>query len=398
MSLTPDPDLRRAIVLLSSAAFASSVSARVCDPMLPELARAFSAAPARVALVVSGFSVSYGLVQAFFGPLGDRIGKYRLIALTTLACTLGTLAAALAPTLDALILARLFLGASAAGIIPLSMAWIGDRVAYQDRQATLARFLAGQILGVVGGQFVGGIFTDTVGWRWAFGFLCVLYLAVGLRVLGEARRNPLARHAAGTGAPPAGLAVQASILFRVGWARVVLTVVFLEGMLVFGGLALVPLFLHQRFELSMSMAGALAGTFGLGGLGYIFVSRSLVRRLGETGLAMTGALLIAAAWWMVALAPAWGYAVPACLLLGLGFYMIHNTLQTNATQMAPQVRGTAVSFFASAFFLGQSLGVSAGAALFHAAGPTALFATAGTAILPLGMVFAALLRARHRSL
>ena len=49
--------------------------------------------------------------------------------------------------------------------------------------------------------------------------------------------------------------------------------------------------------------------------------------------------------------------MPACALMGLGFYMMHNTLQTHATQMAPERRGAAVSSFAACFFLGQSAGV-----------------------------------------
>ena len=56
----------RAIALLSVAALASSASARLCDPMLPDLVRVFSASPAETAHVVSGFSVAYGLMQAFF--------------------------------------------------------------------------------------------------------------------------------------------------------------------------------------------------------------------------------------------------------------------------------------------------------------------------------------------
>ena len=46
------------------------------------------------------------------------------------------------------------------------------------------------------------------------------------------------------------------------------------------------------------------------------------------------------------------------VLLGLGFYMFHNTLQTNATQMAPEARGLAVSLFAFFLFIGQSIGVA----------------------------------------
>jgi predicted MFS family arabinose efflux permease len=44
-------------------------------------------------------------------------------------------------------------------------------------------------------------------------------------------------------------------------------------------------------------------------------------------------------------------------MAGLGFYMLHNTLQVQATQMAPAARGTAVTLFASSLFFGQSTGV-----------------------------------------
>ena len=58
---------------------------------------------------------------------------------------------------------------------------------------------------------------------------------------------------------------------------------------------------------------------------------------------------------------AWAHA-PAmgmlgCLATGFGFYMLHNTLQVQATQMAPASRGTAVTLFACLLFFGQSTGV-----------------------------------------
>lgn len=394
MSGTTQPNLRRAILLLSGAAFASSVSARLCDPMLPVLARTFKSSPAEVAHVVSGFAVAYGLLQAFFGPLGDTLGKYRLIALTTLLCTIGTCGAALAASLDYLVLARVLTGAAAAGIIPLSMAWIGDNVPYEDRQPVLAKFIGGQIAGVIGGQFIGGLFTDTIGWRWAFWFVFALYVLMGLLVFRESRRNPLTYHRPPAGEKAAGLLGQVGILLSVPWARIILVVVFLEGMLVFGGMAFIPMYLHERFALKMSAAGALMGSFGVGGLIYIFFAKSFVRRLGESGLVMLGAILIALAWAMLALCSEWAWTVPACISLGLGYYMVHNTLQTNATQMAPQVRGTAVSLFASSFFLGQALGVSLGGLVYERVGVFALFSTSGWLILPLGWLFSRMLRKR----
>lgn len=394
MTSAPTRQHARAIFLLSIAAFASAASARLCDPMLPDLARAFTASATEVAHVVSGFSVAYGLLQVFFGPLGDRIGKYRLIALTTLACTLGSLGAALANSLDALILARVLTGATAAGIIPLSMAWIGDTVPYEERQATLARFLGGQILGVIGGQFIGGFFADTLGWRWAFAFLCLVYLLVGVFVWLESHRNPSTRHQATVSSAGRGVIAQASVVLGTPWARVILVVVFLEGMTVFGTLAFVPTYLHERFDLTLSMAGALVGLFGVGGFSYIAFAKHFVRRLGEKGLAFFGGLLIAAAWALLAWGPTWIFATVAAYLAGLGFYMLHNTLQTNATQMAPQVRGTSVSLFASSFFLGQSLGVVLAATLLAARGAFALFIVAAVLMPLIGGIFALLLRRR----
>src|SRR5690606_26629856 len=95
---------------------------------------------------------------------------------------------------------------------------------------------------------------------------------------------------------------------------------------------------------------------GLGGCVFAANSARFVRRLGETGLAAGGGVLAAIAVLTVALAPL-QWALPACLLAGTGFYMLHNTLQTHATQMAPERRGAAGSAFASSFFLGQSAGV-----------------------------------------
>jgi predicted MFS family arabinose efflux permease len=48
---------------------------------------------------------------------------------------------------------------------------------------------------------------------------------------------------------------------------------------------------------------------------------------------------------------------PAMVLLGLGIHMLLNTLQTDATQMAPETRGLAVSTFANVLFMGQAAGV-----------------------------------------
>ncbi|VGO08345.1 putative membrane transport protein [plant metagenome] len=385
------PDRNRIILLLALAGFASACAARVSDPLLPQLARDFSTTTGQAAQAVTLFAVAYGIFQFFFGPMGDRYGKYRTITVATLLCAIGNIAVLLSPTLNMMLGARLITGAAAAGIIPLSMAWIGDNVEYEARQATLARFITGNIIGMAGGQFIGGLFADTLGWRWAFGFLAVLNLVVG--ALMWTRKVPA----------PAATSGRTEFLrpmrdvFSQGWARVVLLTVFLEGALVFGVLAMVPAYVQTRFALTPTAAGAIGGIFALGGLAYVAVARRLVQSLGEAGLVSAGGLVLALACVTYAVGPVWAWSLLAGVLCGFGYYLLHATLQTQATQMVPARRGTAVSLFACCLFLGQSAGVSAAATVVDRIGPAWLFWPVAVAVPLLGLGFAWALRRRKQA-
>lgn len=101
---------------------------RVCDGMLPALAETFAVSVESTSQVISSFALAYGVMQLAMGPAGERFGKVRVIACTTLACAIGNLGAALATSMDHIFSVRVVSGAAAAGIIPLTMAWLGDRV------------------------------------------------------------------------------------------------------------------------------------------------------------------------------------------------------------------------------------------------------------------------------
>jgi predicted MFS family arabinose efflux permease len=80
-------------------------------------------------------------------------------------------------------------------------------------------------------------------------------------------------------------------------------------------------------------------------------------------------------------------AAPAIALVGLGFYMLHNTLQTNATQMAPEARGLAVSLFAFMLFCGQSAGVALAAPVMDRYGGRPIFVLAAAIVLSVAFWF-----------
>jgi predicted MFS family arabinose efflux permease len=381
--------LRLSIFLLALAAFASAASMRVTDALLPRIATDFDVGIAKAAAVITGFSVAYGLMQVLFGPLGDRFGKLRVIGYSTGAAALASLACMLAPGFEGLLAARVVAGAFCGCIIPLSMAWIGDTVRYEERQPVLARFLLGQILGLGAGTAVGGFAADALSWRWPFGVLAAWLAVAAVLISLAARRDPSPR-----GASDSHFARDAVSILAAPWPRTIVLTVFTEGMLVFGALAFIPTHLHFQRGVGLSTAGLALVAYALGGVLFaLFVGR-IVRNLGEVRLARWGTALLTAGFLVIAWAPASAGAAAGCLIAGLGFYGFHNTLQTNATQMAPDRRGVAMALFASIFFIGQSVGVAIAGLLVERFGTTGVIVGAGLAVIPVGLTFASLRKSR----
>ena len=147
--------------------FASAANLRVCDPLLPQIADQLGVTVGAAAGMVTAFAIAYGVSQLAVGPIGDARGKLPMVVLGSVLTGLATMLCAAMPTLGSLMVARFVAGACAAAVIPLAMAWIGDVIPYERRQPILARFLSGQILGVVFGQAAGGLLGDWIGWRGA---------------------------------------------------------------------------------------------------------------------------------------------------------------------------------------------------------------------------------------
>lgn len=389
-----DKSTLQAILHLSFATFASMTIQRLCDPMLPQLALDFGVERAFAAHVISYFAVTYGLMQIVFGPLGDRYGKYRILSLATLGCSLGCLGCAVAPSLPVLIACRVLTATCTAAIIPLGLAWVGDTVPYSIRQATLARVGLGSTMGIVAGQLFGGLLTDTLGWRWAFGLVAMVFLFVG-SVLWA---NPNARLRSPN---TDGLQIEdpniSANFFNNAWkvlrlqrARRLLSCVLLEGALAFGAIAISATHLHDQQGILVSWAGSLVALFGLGGVMYMKFAKGFIERMSENQMIQLGASVFALAYACIGFAPHWGFDIPAFILAGFGFFMLHNTLQVLATQLFPPLRGTCMALFAALLFGGQSLGVILCAQLSAWVGSSWVLLSCGVSFALMGFVLAKL--------
>jgi len=375
------------VFLLSLAAFASAASLRATDPLLPLIADEYDVTAGAASAAVTAFALSYGLLQVVCGPLGDRYGRYRTIAAAALVSAFGSAACALAPSLGALVAARFVSGATIGAFIPLALAWIGDTVSYERRQPLLARFLVGQMAGVAFGTAAAGWLGEHFGWRTIFFAMAALLFVVALLLVLEVKRNPLAaRRGAGRGAIRQSLARMPRLLVHPR-LRVLIATGYVEGLFIFGALAFVAIYLQRRFLVGPGLAGTLVTAYAAGGMLYALAARRAVRRLGERGLATLGGAALFIGYLGLALSPFLTLTTLSIGAVGAGFYMLHTTVQTHVTQVAPEDRGSAVALFATFLFLGQASGVWLASHVVDGAGMTPVFLAAALGLAALATAF-----------
>jgi len=234
---------------------------------------------------------------------------------------------------------------------------------------------------------------DWLGWRSVFWVLAAIYVTAGGALFGVMRAHPaVARPASGHQGSMIG---QMIAVLRRRWVITVVLVVALEGGTFWGAFTFVGADLHQRFDMGFAAIGLAVAAFGAGGFSYVLVAPQLVRLLGERGLCIWGGLGLGAAFAIMALAPSAEVEFAGIMLSGVSFYMLHNTLQTHGTQMAPEARGAAMALFALCLFVGQAIGVPLAAPIVDRWGAVPIFWAAALFLPALALFFAVSLRRRR---
>jgi MFS family permease len=315
---------------------------RIAEPLIPKIAQEFSVTVGAASVIATAFALSYGLCQLVFGPLGDRFGKYRLVAIAMTVSAAVVAGAALAPSLGALALFRLAGGVAVAAIIPLGLAYVGDIVPYGERQATLARILTGQLVGVVFGQVAGGIIVELAGWRAAFLVVGGAFALVALALWIELASGRVDKARVAEPMRTGRLFRQYVRIALAPSSRRVLLAIFGEGFLFFARPISAPSAERLCPRLYADRAGARLLRAGRARLQP--VRGRFVARLGEAEM-MRGAAFCSARACAACRCCRPGRRLSVMLAIGLGLYMVHSTLQTNAMQMEPDARGASVCFY-----------------------------------------------------
>src|SRR6202050_937577 len=302
-------------MLLAVAGFAAQAQVRVTDSLLPQIAADFQTTVGAAAMVVTAYAVAHGSIQLVIGPIGDKLGKYRTVAMM---CAIGTVLVALcgmAASLSQLAFARFATGAAAGWIIPISMAYVGDVIPYERRQPILGRYLTGQILGQLSGQAMGGVLGDLMGWRNVFFVLSAVFAVATAGLVFELLSNPLTREPGHPNETTRGFIADYAAVLTTPFARLVIITAFIENVFLWGAFAYIGAHLRLRFNLSYTLIGLSVGCFGIGGLIYAGLVKLFVSRLGQIGLATSGGFVIAAGYVTPALTPLWVFTPAATIAL-----------------------------------------------------------------------------------
>ncbi|KUI16751.1 MFS transporter [Mycobacterium sp. GA-1285] len=155
---------------------------------VPRMAVEFGSTTTDLQWVVSVYMLALGSFMVPAGRIGDILGRRRTLLAGVALFGVASAACAIAPSLGVLIAFRVAQGLGAALIFPVSVSVLTNAygAARAGRSIGLAYGIAA--LGNAAGPLVGGLFTDTIGWRWIFWLnvpLTVASLAIGARVVRE---------------------------------------------------------------------------------------------------------------------------------------------------------------------------------------------------------------------
>ncbi len=190
---------------------------------LPAIRHSLGGGMAGTQWVVDAYTLMFAALMLSAGALSDRAGARRAYAWGVALFTLASLACGLAPGIGALVAARVAQGGAAAVVMPASLSLV--RQAFDDARAraqAIALWTVGGSVAMAAGPVLGGLLTDSVGWRAVF----LINLPVGaviLALLARVPRSPRRPAALDLGGQLSAVLALAGLAFtvieggRLGW-------------------------------------------------------------------------------------------------------------------------------------------------------------------------------------
>ncbi|AWS42830.1 MDR family MFS transporter [Streptosporangium sp. 'caverna'] len=168
---TPQLLTHRAIMVilvpLMLVLFISNLDQTIVATALPTIGKELGGTD-QISWVASAYLLTSAVTTLLFGKLGDMFGRKQIFLLSIVIFLIGSVLAAVSGNMLWLIVFRAFQGLGGGGLNSLVMAIVGDIVPARQRSRYQAYTGIVATLALVAGPFLGGLFADTISWRWIF--------------------------------------------------------------------------------------------------------------------------------------------------------------------------------------------------------------------------------------
>jgi EmrB/QacA subfamily drug resistance transporter len=162
---------RTGVSLIAATVLASGVAsydAYVVNVAVPAIGRHFGASVTAIQWTLTSYLLSVAALLLLAGALADRFGRRRVLAIGLWVMLVSSILCAIAPSIDALIAARVAQGVGAALVTPISLALLNGTLRVSDRARGIGVWAGLSTLATTVGPYVGGWLVDHASWRWVF--------------------------------------------------------------------------------------------------------------------------------------------------------------------------------------------------------------------------------------
>jgi YNFM family putative membrane transporter len=374
------PAYRRMSLALFLAGVATFALLYSTQALLPLISRSYGSTVSDVSWTVAAATGGLALFVIPMSALSERFGR-RATMTGAVAVAVGIgLLVPFAPSLGVLVALRAVQGAALAGLPASATAYLAEEVRPRALITAVGLYVAGNSVGGMSGRVISGWVAQEWGWRVALAVLGVLAVgcAVAFRML-----LPEPKHFTRGSLRPG--VVARTVRDHLG--NPLLRRLYAIGalfMTVFGGAYTVIGYrlTEEPFSLPQGVVGSVFLVYLVGTVS-ASASGRLVGRLGRRGtLYLSGALT--AAGLLVSLPDRLPLVLLGLVLVTGGFFAGHSAASSAVSGTALHGRAQAAALYQSAYYIGSSVGSTAGAVAFHAAGwggtvAVGLLAVAGVA-------------------
>src|SRR6266566_1530509 len=188
----------------------------VVTTALPVIRKDLGASIESLEWTVNAYTLTFAVLLLTGAALGDRFGRRRMFSIGLVIFTLASAAAALAPSIDALVAARALQGLGGAIVMPLTLTILSAAVPAERRGLALGAWGGISGLAVAFGPLVGGAVVDGISWHWIFW----LNVPIGLVLVPLALRRLDETHGPIQKLDLPGLGLASAGLFGIVWGLV----------------------------------------------------------------------------------------------------------------------------------------------------------------------------------